>query len=66
MHPRVGREGHGKWRLLVLEDVIVDEEKILLPLVTGLKGFLISLNQARCGIARGAGGYPSSVEPENL
>ncbi len=46
MHPRVGREGHGKWRLLVLEDVIVDEEKILLPVVTGLKGLLISLNQA--------------------
>jgi glutaryl-CoA dehydrogenase len=39
---------------LVLEDVVVDEEKSLLPGVTGLKGPLSCLTQARFGIAWGA------------
>jgi glutaryl-CoA dehydrogenase len=50
----------GKWSLrasvtseLVLEDVIVDEEKSLLPNVKGLKGPLGCLTQARYGIAWG-------------
>ena len=51
---------HGKWSLrvsttseLVLEDVIVDEAKSLLPNVKGLKGPLGCLTQARYGIAWG-------------
>lgn len=54
-------EMKGKWSLrasvtseLVLEDVLVDEEESLLPGVTGLKGPLGCLNQARFGIAWGA------------
>ncbi|WP_298432294.1 acyl-CoA dehydrogenase family protein [Geobacter sp.] len=50
----------GKWSLrasitseLVLEDVVVDEEKSLLPGVKGLKGPLSCLTQARYGIAWG-------------
>ena len=50
----------GKWSLrasvtseLVLDDVLVDEEKSLLPGVTGLKGPLQCLTQARYGIAWG-------------
>jgi glutaryl-CoA dehydrogenase len=50
----------GKWSLrasvtseLVLEDVIVDEERSLLPGVSGLKGPLSCLTQARYGIAWG-------------
>jgi glutaryl-CoA dehydrogenase len=53
-------EMKGKWSLrasvtseLVLEDVVVDEEKSLLPGVKGLKGPLSCLNQARFGIAWG-------------
>jgi glutaryl-CoA dehydrogenase len=52
---------HGKWSLrasvtseLVFEDVIVDEEKSLLPNVKGLKGPLGCLTQARYSIAWGA------------
>lgn len=51
----------GKWSLrasvtseLILEDVVVDEEKSLLPNVTGIKGPLGCLTQARYGIAWGA------------
>ncbi len=54
-------EMKGKWSLrasvtseLVLEDVIVDEERSLLPGVKGLKGPLSCLTQARYGIAWGA------------
>jgi glutaryl-CoA dehydrogenase len=54
-------EMKGKWSLrasvtseLVLEDVVVDEERSLLPGVTGLKGPLGCLSQARFGIAWGA------------
>ncbi|BCR03584.1 acyl-CoA dehydrogenase [Desulfuromonas versatilis] len=54
-------EMKGKWSLrasvtseLVLEDVLLDEEESLLPGVTGLKGPLSCLNQARYGIAWGA------------
>jgi glutaryl-CoA dehydrogenase len=54
-------EMKGKWSLrasvtseLVLEDVLVDEERSLLPGVTGLKGPLSCLTQARYGIAWGA------------
>jgi glutaryl-CoA dehydrogenase len=50
----------GKWSLrasvtseLVLDDVLVDEERSLLPGVKGLKGPLSCLNQARFGIAWG-------------
>ena len=50
----------GKWSLrasvtseLVLDNVIVDEQASLLPGVTGLKGPLSCLNQARFGIAWG-------------
>ncbi len=50
----------GKWSLrasvtseLVLEDVVVDEERSLLPGVKGLKGPLSCLTQARYGIAWG-------------
>ncbi len=50
----------GKWSLrasvtsgLILKDVLVDEDKSLLPGVTGLKGPLSCLNQARYGIAWG-------------
>jgi glutaryl-CoA dehydrogenase len=52
---------HGKWSLrasvtseLVLDDVVVDEERSLLPGVKGLKGPLSCLTQARFGIAWGA------------
>ena len=51
----------GKWSLratvtseLVLEDVVVDEARALLPGVTGIKGPLSCLTQARYGIAWGA------------
>jgi glutaryl-CoA dehydrogenase len=54
-------EMKGKWSLrasvtseLVLEDVVVEEERSLLPGVTGLKGPLGCLSQARFGIAWGA------------
>jgi glutaryl-CoA dehydrogenase len=54
-------EMKGKWSLrasitseLVLEDVVVDEERSLLPGVAGLKGPLSCLTQARYGIAWGA------------
>jgi glutaryl-CoA dehydrogenase len=53
-------EMKGKWSLrasvtseLVLDDVVVDEERSLLPGVKGLKGPLGCLNQARYGIAWG-------------
>ena len=53
-------EMKGKWSLrasvtseLVLEDVVVDEERSLLPGVSGLKGPLSCLTQARYGIAWG-------------
>ncbi|HBO70242.1 MAG TPA: acyl-CoA dehydrogenase [Deltaproteobacteria bacterium] len=51
----------GKWSLrasvtseLILEDVLVDEERSLLPKAKGLKGPLSCLTQARYGIAWGA------------
>jgi glutaryl-CoA dehydrogenase len=51
----------GKWSLrasvtseLILEDVVVDEERSLLPNVKGIKGPLDCLTQARYGIAWGA------------
>lgn len=51
----------GKWSLrasvtseLILDNVIVDEEKSLLPGVVGIKGPLGCLSQARYGIAWGA------------
>ncbi len=51
---------HGKWSLrasvtseLIFDDVIVDEEKSLLPNVKGIKGPLGCLTQARYGIAWG-------------
>lgn len=51
----------GKWSLrasitseLILDNVIVDEEKSLLPGVAGIKGPLSCLTQARYGIAWGA------------
>jgi glutaryl-CoA dehydrogenase len=54
-------EMKGKWSLrasvtseLVLDGVVVDEEQSLLPGVTGLKGPLSCLTQARYGIAWGA------------
>jgi glutaryl-CoA dehydrogenase len=54
-------EMKGKWSLrasitseLVLEDVVVDEARSLLPGVKGLKGPLSCLTQARYGIAWGA------------
>jgi glutaryl-CoA dehydrogenase len=54
-------EMKGKWSLrasvtseLVLDGVVVDEEASLLPGVTGVKGPLSCLNQARYGIAWGA------------
>ncbi len=54
-------EMKGKWSLrasvtseLVLDGVVVDEERSLLPGVKGLKGPLSCLNQARFGIAWGA------------
>ncbi len=54
-------EMKGKWSLrasvtseLILDDVVVDEERSLLPNVRGLKGPLGCLNQARFGIAWGA------------
>ncbi len=53
-------EMKGKWSLrasvtseLVLDDVVVDEERSLLPGVKGLKGPLSCLSQARFGIAWG-------------
>jgi glutaryl-CoA dehydrogenase len=54
-------EMKGKWSLrasvtseLVLDEVVVDEERSLLPGVAGLKGPLSCLTQARYGIAWGA------------
>jgi glutaryl-CoA dehydrogenase len=54
-------EMKGKWSLrasvtseLVLDDVVVDEDRSLLPAVKGLKGPLSCLTQARYGIAWGA------------
>jgi glutaryl-CoA dehydrogenase len=53
-------EMKGKWSLrasvtseLVLDDVVVDEERALLPGAVGLKGPLSCLTQARYGIAWG-------------
>jgi glutaryl-CoA dehydrogenase len=60
-------EMKGKWSLrasvtseLVLDDVVVDEERSLLPGVKGLKGPLGCLDQARFGIAWGALGAAES------
>ena len=54
-------EMKGKWSLrasvtseLVLDDVVVDEERSLLPGASGLKAPLACLSQARFGIAWGA------------
>jgi len=51
----------GKWSLrasvtseLILDDVVVDEEKSLLPNISGIKGPLSCLTQARYGISWGA------------
>ncbi|MGB9082448.1 MAG: acyl-CoA dehydrogenase family protein [Desulfuromonadaceae bacterium] len=65
---------HGKWSLrasvtseLIFNDVIVDEEKSLLPNVKGIKGPLGCLTQARYGITWGVLGaaddcYQTSLE----
>jgi glutaryl-CoA dehydrogenase len=66
------RDIHGKWSLrasvtseLVLEDVEVGEEA-LLPGVTGLKGPLSCLSQARFGICYGAIGAAMACYDEAL
>jgi len=66
------RDIHGKWSLrasvtseLVLEDVDVPEES-LLPGVTGLKGPLSCLSQARFGICYGAVGAAMACFDEAL
>jgi len=66
------RDIHGKWSLrasvtseLVLEDVEVPEEA-LLPGVTGLKGPLSCLSQARFGICYGAVGAAMACFDEAL
>jgi glutaryl-CoA dehydrogenase len=66
------RDIHGKWSLrasvtseLVLEDVEVDETA-LLPGVTGLKGPLSCLSQARFGICYGAVGAAMACYDEAL
>jgi glutaryl-CoA dehydrogenase len=66
------RDIHGKWSLrasvtseLVLEDVEVDEGA-LLPGVTGLKGPLSCLSQARFGICYGAVGGAMACYDEAL
>jgi len=66
------RDIHGKWSLrasvtseLVLEDVHVGEEA-LLPGVTGLKGPLSCLSQARFGICYGAVGAAMACYDEAL
>jgi len=66
------RDIHGKWSLrasvtseLVLEDVDVPEEA-LLPGVTGLKGPLSCLSQARFGICYGAVGAAMACFDEAL
>ncbi|HEY1554752.1 MAG TPA: acyl-CoA dehydrogenase family protein [Kofleriaceae bacterium] len=66
------RDIHGKWSLrasvtseLVLEDVDVPEEA-LLPGVTGLKGPLACLSQARFGICYGAVGAAMACFDEAL
>ncbi|MGE5180447.1 MAG: acyl-CoA dehydrogenase family protein, partial [Acidobacteriota bacterium] len=66
------RDIHGKWSLrasvtseLVLEDVEVDETA-LLPGVTGLKGPLSCLSQARFGICFGAVGGAMACYDEAL
>jgi glutaryl-CoA dehydrogenase len=63
---------HGKWSLrasvtseLVLEDVIVGEDA-LLPGVTGMKGPLSCLSQARFGICYGAVGAAMACYDEAL
>ena len=63
---------HGKWSLrasvtseLVLEDVVVGEDA-LLPGVTGLKGPLSCLSQARFGICYGAVGAAMACYDEAL
>jgi glutaryl-CoA dehydrogenase len=66
------RDIHGKWSLrasvtseLILEDVEVDEGA-LLPGVTGLKGPLSCLSQARFGICYGAVGAAMACYDEAL
>ncbi len=66
------RDIHGKWSLrasvtseLILEDVPVGEEA-LLPGVTGLKGPLSCLSQARFGICYGAVGAAMACYDEAL
>jgi glutaryl-CoA dehydrogenase len=66
------RDIHGKWSLrasvtseLILEDVEVGEEA-LLPNVTGLKGPLSCLSQARFGICYGAVGAAMACYDEAL
>ena len=66
------RDIHGKWSLrasvtseLVLEDVTVGEDA-LLPGVTGMKGPLSCLSQARFGICYGAVGAAMSCYDEAL
>ncbi len=66
------RDIHGKWSLrasvtseLVLEDVEVGEES-LLPGVTGMKGPLSCLSQARFGICYGAVGAAMACYDEAL
>jgi glutaryl-CoA dehydrogenase len=66
------RDIHGKWSLrasvtseLVLEDVIVDEGAIL-PGVSGMKGPLSCLSQARFGICYGAVGSAMACYDEAL
>ena len=63
---------HGKWSLrasvtseLVLEDVVVGEDA-LLPNVTGMKGPLSCLSQARFGICYGAVGAAMACYDEAL
>ena len=66
------RDIHGKWSLrasvtseLILEDVLVGEDAIL-PGVSGMKGPLSCLNQARFGIAFGAVGSMIACYDEAL
>jgi len=66
------RDIHGKWSLrasvtseLVLEDVVVGEDA-LLPGVSGLKGPLSCLSQARFGICYGAVGAAMACYDEAL
>ena len=66
------RDIHGKWSLrasvtseLILEDVVVGEDA-LLPNVSGLKGPLSCLSQARFGICYGAVGAAMACYDEAL